>query len=38
VPGDAKVEYEFLVTGRGEVTVAYQSVKAGKVKKTVTLQ
>ena len=38
VPGDGKVEFEFLLTGKGEVTVTYQSVKAGKVKKTVTLQ
>ena len=37
VPGDGKVEYEFLISGKGEVTVAYQSVKAGKIKKTVTL-
>jgi hypothetical protein len=38
VPGDGKVEFEFLLSGKGEVTVAYQSVKAGKVAKTVTLQ
>ncbi len=38
VPGDGKVEYQFLVSGKGEVTVAYQSVKAGKVKKAVLLQ
>ncbi len=38
VPGDGKVEFEFLLTGKGEVTVAYQSVKAGKVRKTVTLR
>jgi hypothetical protein len=38
VPGDGKVEFEFLVSGKGEVTVSYQSVKAGRVKKTVTLQ
>ena len=38
VPGDAKVEFEFLVSGKGEVTVAYQSLKAGKATKTVVLQ
>jgi hypothetical protein len=38
VPGDGKVEFEFLVSGRGEVTVAYQSTKAGKAAKTVVLQ
>ena len=38
VPGDGKVEFEFLVSGKGEVTVAYQSQKAGKVTKTVVLQ
>jgi hypothetical protein len=38
VPGDGKVEFEFLVAGKGELTVTYQSVKAGKAKKTVTLQ
>jgi hypothetical protein len=37
VPGNGKVEFEFLLTGKGEVTVAYQSVKAGKARKTVTL-
>jgi hypothetical protein len=38
VPGDGKVEFEFLVSGKGELTASYQSVKAGKVKKSVTLQ
>jgi hypothetical protein len=38
VPGDGKLEFEFLVSGKGELTVAYQSVKAGKAAKTVTLQ
>jgi hypothetical protein len=38
VPGDGKVEFEFLVSGKGEVTVAYQSQKAGKATKTVVLQ
>jgi hypothetical protein len=38
VPGDGKVEFEFLVSGKGEVTVAYQSLKAGKATKTIVLQ
>ena len=38
VPGDGKVEFEFLVSGRGEVTAAYQSQKAGKATKTLVLQ
>ncbi len=38
VPGNGKVEFEFLVSGKGEVNVGYQSIKAGKATKTVTLQ
>jgi len=38
VPGDGKVEFEFLVSGKGEVTVAYQSLKAGKATKSIVLQ
>ena len=38
VPGDGKLEFEFLVSGKGELTFAYQSLKAGKAAKTVTLQ
>jgi hypothetical protein len=38
VPGNGKVEFEFLVSGQGPVNVAYQSIKAGKATKTVTLQ
>lgn len=38
VPGDGRVEFEFLVSGKGDLTVAYQSIKAGKVTKTVALQ
>ena len=38
VPGDGKLEFEFLVSGKGELTVAYQSLKAGKAAKTVALQ
>jgi hypothetical protein len=38
VPGNGKVEFQFLITGKGEVNVAYQSVKAGKAAKAVVLQ
>lgn len=38
VPGNGKIEFEFLVSGKGELTVAYQSLKAGKATKTVALQ
>jgi hypothetical protein len=37
VPGDGKIEFEFLVSGKGELAVSYQSVKAGKLRKTVPL-
>jgi len=37
VPGYGKVEYQFLVSGRGELTVSYQGLKAGKRVKTVML-
>jgi len=29
VPGSAKVDYQFLVSGTGTLTVTYSSVKAG---------
>jgi hypothetical protein len=38
VPGNSKIEYEFLVSGKGEVSITYQSLKAGTTAKTVTLQ
>ena len=38
VPGFGKVEHEFLVSGSGSLTIAYQSRHAGKLSKTVTLQ
>jgi Zinc carboxypeptidase len=38
VPGDGKLEFEFLVSGRGDLTFAYQSLKAGKATRTVALQ
>jgi hypothetical protein len=38
VPGNGKIDFQFLVSGKGEVTVSYQSIKAGRQTKTVTLQ
>jgi hypothetical protein len=38
VPGFGKVEHEFLVSGSGSLTVAYQSRHAGNLSKTVTLE
>jgi hypothetical protein len=38
VPGFGKVEHEFLVSGAGTLTIAYQSRHAGKLSKTITLQ
>ncbi len=38
VPGFGRVEHEFLVSGSGPLTIAYQSRHAGKLSKTVTLQ
>jgi hypothetical protein len=38
VPGFGKVEHEFLVTGTGNLTVAYQSRHAGEIAKTITLK
>jgi hypothetical protein len=38
VPGFGKVEHEFLVEGRGPVTISYESRHAGKLTKTVTLE
>jgi hypothetical protein len=37
VPGYGKVEYQFLVAGDGEVTIAFSSLKAGTVSKTIKL-
>ncbi len=37
VPSYGTVEYQFLVEGKGEITVEYMSQKANNVKKTVTL-
>ena len=38
VPGNGKVEYQFLVSGKGAVTFDYASTKAGKLKTTVELK
>ena len=38
VPGFGKVEHQFLVEGRGEITVRYESRHGGKLAKTVKLQ
>jgi hypothetical protein len=37
VPGYGKVEYQFLVSGKGELTISYHGSKAGKGTKTVML-
>ncbi|MGE5341821.1 MAG: M14 family metallopeptidase [Candidatus Omnitrophota bacterium] len=37
VPGFGKVEYEFLVSGTGEIQINYSSRHAGKISKTVRL-
>ena len=38
VPGFGKVEHEFLVEGKGEITVRYASRHGGKLTKTVKLE
>ncbi|MZQ79953.1 MAG: hypothetical protein GT599_08335 [Bacteroidales bacterium] len=38
VPGMGKVEYQFLISGRGDIEIRYESRKAGSVSKTVTLK
>ena len=38
VPGFGKVEYQFLVSGSGPVTIRYRSRHAGKLEKTLRLQ
>jgi hypothetical protein len=38
VPGFGKVEYQFLISGSGSVTVRYRSRHAGKLEKTVQLR
>ena len=38
VPGFGKVEYQFLIEGKGEVTLRYESRHGGKLTKTVKLE
>jgi hypothetical protein len=38
VPGFSKVEYQFLVSGKGNLEINYNSVKAGIIKKEVSLK
>jgi hypothetical protein len=38
VPGNGKAEFQFLISGKGIVTFAYTSRKAGKLTKTVELK
>jgi hypothetical protein len=38
VPGFGKVEYQFLVSGKGDIEIKYESRKAGNVSKTVALK
>ena len=38
VPGFGKVEHQFLVEGKGEITVRYESRHGGKLAKTVKLE
>jgi hypothetical protein len=38
VPGFGKVEHQFLVEGKGEITIQYECQHAGKIKKAVELK
>jgi len=38
VPASGKVEFQFLLSGKGPVVVDYRSVKAGKISKTIRLE
>ena len=38
IPGFGKVEHQFLVSGKGKVTIKYQSRHAGKIAQTITLK
>jgi hypothetical protein len=38
VPGFGKVEHQFLVEGKGELTVRYESRHAGKLSQTIKLK
>lgn len=37
IPGYAVAEYQFLIEGKGEITVGYESVKANNISKTIKL-
>ncbi len=37
VPGFGKVDYQFLISGKGKVTIQYESRKAGKLSETISL-
>ena len=37
VPGFGKVEYQFMVSGKGELIIEYESRKAGKLNQKITL-
>jgi hypothetical protein len=38
VPGFGKADYQFLVQGKGEITIKYQSRKAGTLEKKAKLE
>jgi hypothetical protein len=38
VPAFGKLEYQFLVSGRGDIEIKYESRKAGTVSKVVALK
>ena len=38
IHGFGKVEHQFLISGKGKVTIKYQSRHAGKIEKTITLE
>ena len=38
VPGQGKVEYQFLVSGKGSVDIKYESRKAGTITQSVPLK
>jgi hypothetical protein len=38
VPGNSRVDLQFLLAGKGEATFSYESRKAGKVSKSVTIR
>ncbi|MBE3120482.1 MAG: hypothetical protein IMZ50_17225, partial [Candidatus Atribacteria bacterium] len=38
VPGFGKVEHQFLIEGKGEITLKYESRHGGKLAKTIKLE